>query len=171
MDKALTREESQALMGLLGLDMIEYGNMPVMRKAFLSKCKLYHPDKGGDGEDMKKLIYLYRKLESKVEHAEDEFTAWTSEEVCAGIGVDPIYIKDWHLCIINASGHHCPCLMCRLRRNHQQNKGNVLWPPNVWMRCYCFTCFTTWFGLPQNPCTAYLWTNIIGETPLKDLNL
>ncbi|BAJ53087.1 large T antigen [Betapolyomavirus mastomysis] len=63
MDHTLTREESLRLMELLQLPMEQYGNFPLMRKAFLARCRVLHPDKGGDQTLAKELITLYRKLE------------------------------------------------------------------------------------------------------------
>ncbi|BAX01887.1 large T antigen [Rhinolophus hildebrandtii polyomavirus 1] len=63
MDHTLTRAESLRLMELLSLPMEQYGNFPLMRKAFLQKCKILHPDKGGNQELAKELISLYKRLE------------------------------------------------------------------------------------------------------------
>ncbi|ALN69895.1 LTAg [Betapolyomavirus secumuris] len=66
MDHQLTREESQRLMHLLKLPMEQYGNFPLMRKAFLRACKIVHPDKGGSDELSQELISLYRRLEESL---------------------------------------------------------------------------------------------------------
>ncbi|AWD33773.1 83T protein [Panthera leo polyomavirus 1] len=66
MDHILTREESKRLMELLNLPMTEYGNFPLMRRAFLKACKILHPDKGGNAEQAQELISLYRKLEESL---------------------------------------------------------------------------------------------------------
>ncbi|ACI16490.1 putative large T antigen [Myotis polyomavirus VM-2008] len=63
MDHTLSREESKRLMSLLGLSMDQWGNFPIMRKAFLTKCKILHPDKGGDQELAKELISLYKRAQ------------------------------------------------------------------------------------------------------------
>ncbi|AGA82598.1 large T antigen [Betapolyomavirus ptedavyi] len=78
MDKALNREESQELMQLLGLHMTLYGQLPMMRKAYLNKCKEYHPDKGGDEQKMKRMNELYKKLEDALSAASKEETVWNS---------------------------------------------------------------------------------------------
>nr|BAC81941.1 large T [JC polyomavirus] len=82
MDKVLNREESMELMDLLGLDRSAWGNIPVMRKAYLKKCKELHPDKGGDEDKMKRMNFLYKKMEQgvKVAHQPD-FGTWNSSEV------------------------------------------------------------------------------------------
>lgn len=69
MDKVLNREESLQLMDLLGLERSAWGNIPLMRKAYLKKCKEFHPDKGGDEEKMKKMNTLYKKMEDGVKYA------------------------------------------------------------------------------------------------------
>ncbi|AFU25615.3 large T antigen [Betapolyomavirus calbifrons] len=76
MDHTLTRDESKLLMELLNLPMEQYGNFPLMRKAFLQKCKILHPDKGGDQETAKMLISLYKRLEAEVQslNTDDCFT-------------------------------------------------------------------------------------------------
>ncbi|AOW44159.1 large T antigen [Polyomavirus sp.] len=76
MDHALTREESVKLMQLLKLPMEQYGNFPLMRRAFLEQCKVLHPDKGGNAELAKELISLYRKLEAVIPplNPNDSFT-------------------------------------------------------------------------------------------------
>lgn len=149
-----------------------YGNLPLMRKAFLQKCKAYHPDKGGDEENMKKLNTLYRTMEANIKEVQDaEFWrySWTPEEV-GDEPPDTLYIREWVLCSTNRVANCC-CLMCRLARSHQQSKGNVCWRPNVWLRCYCFACFCEWFGLPTDYETAKVWCEVIGQTPMKNLNL
>nr|QXP80951.1 large T antigen [Squirrel monkey polyomavirus]QXP80957.1 large T antigen [Squirrel monkey polyomavirus]QXP80963.1 large T antigen [Squirrel monkey polyomavirus] len=80
MDHTLTREESKLLMELLGLPMEQYGNFPLMRKAFLQKCKIMHPDKGGDEQTAKMLISLYKKLESEVKSLNTD-DGFSTEEI------------------------------------------------------------------------------------------
>nr|AIF74279.1 large T [Bat polyomavirus] len=63
MDHVLSREECKRLMCLLDLSMEQWGNFPLMRKAFLHKCKILHPDKGGDQELAKELISLYKRVQ------------------------------------------------------------------------------------------------------------
>ncbi|API13110.1 large T antigen [Betapolyomavirus securanorvegicus] len=83
MDRTLNRAEAKELMELLDLHMSAWGNMPLLRKKYLEKCKEYHPDKGGDETKMKRLNTLYRKLEEKVHivHEEARFEAWDSNKV------------------------------------------------------------------------------------------
>ncbi|QMP82844.1 large T antigen [Rabbit polyomavirus] len=62
MDQTLTRNESKELMQLLELQMDAWGNMPLMKRQYLQKCKVFHPDKGGDENKMKRLTELWDKL-------------------------------------------------------------------------------------------------------------
>ncbi|BAA03041.1 small t antigen [Epsilonpolyomavirus bovis] len=55
----LTSEEYEELRGLLGTP--DIGNADTLKKAFLKACKVHHPDKGGNEEAMKRLLYLYNK--------------------------------------------------------------------------------------------------------------
>nr|ABI94705.1 large T [Betapolyomavirus hominis] len=82
MDKVLNREESMELMDLLGLERAAWGNLPLMRKAYLRKCKEFHPDKGGDEDKMKRMNTLYKKMEQDVKVAhQPDFGTWSSSEV------------------------------------------------------------------------------------------
>nr|AJP06397.1 large T antigen [WU Polyomavirus] len=85
MDKTLSRNEAKELMQLLGLDMTCWGNLPLMRTKYLSKCKEFHPDKGGNEEKMKKLNSLYLKLQECVSTVhqlnEEEDEVWSSSQI------------------------------------------------------------------------------------------
>ncbi|BBG61970.1 small T antigen [Miniopterus schreibersi polyomavirus 3] len=174
MDRALTREESKQLMELLGLPMAQYGNLPAMRKAFLQKCKVLHPDKGGNEEQMKTLMSLYKKLDDHLKDIQDEeFWAhsWRPEEVGADCcPVDSMYMQDWDVCSTGRS-KNCYCLMCRLRVSHKLSKGNLCCRPNCWIKCYCFECFREWFGADRTYEAFLLWVKILGETPMREINL
>ncbi|BBG62152.1 small T antigen [Rousettus leschenaultii polyomavirus 1] len=162
MDHILTREESLRLMQLLELPPEHYGNLPLMRKAFLKRCKDLHPDKGGDQEKAKELITLYRKLESHVSSLDTE-ESFTAEQVCEDDFF--LYIKDWVEC--NMGLKPCVCLFCLLRQNHKAAKGR----PKVWGQCYCFKCYCTWFGLEWSWMTWLSWRAMIAATPYHALNL
>ncbi|AWD33733.1 large T antigen [Potamochoerus porcus polyomavirus 1] len=55
----LSPEECEELQGLLGI--ADIGNKEELKKAFLKACKVHHPDKGGDENAMKRLLFLYNK--------------------------------------------------------------------------------------------------------------
>ncbi|AFP94208.1 small t-antigen [bat polyomavirus 2a] len=175
MDKALTREESKELMELLGLSMTLYGQLPMMRKAYLSKCKEYHPDKGGDETKMKRMNELYKKLEDALSNASQEehlWNSWKSGQVgddCPP-GPDALYCKDWDICSRGIAPTYCKCLMCLLRKKHTAGRvANI--NLNVWGRCYCYACFGNWFGLDLCYTSYLLWAQLLGEIPMRDLNL
>nr|WIL01357.1 large T antigen [sonrod polyomavirus 1] len=79
MDQTLNRDEAQELMGLLGLNMSFWGNLPATRRAYLAKAKQLHPDKGGNVIEMQRLNELYLKLEETVKtvHSNSQREAWT----------------------------------------------------------------------------------------------
>ncbi|SOH95724.1 small t antigen [Betapolyomavirus hominis] len=172
MDKVLNREESMELMDLLGLERAAWGNLPLMRKAYLRKCKEFHPDKGGDEDKMKRMNTLYKKMEQDVKVAhQPDFGTWSSSEVCADFPLcpDTLYCKDWPICSKKPSVH-CPCMLCQLRLRHL-NRKFLRKEPLVWIDCYCIDCFTQWFGLDLTEETLQWWVQIIGETPFRDLKL
>nr|BAQ55556.1 large T antigen [Bat polyomavirus 6d] len=81
MDHLLTREESIRLMQLLELPMDEFGNFNAMRSQFHKQIKKMHPDKGGNPEQAKELISLYKKLEEKISPLQPDSDATTTEQV------------------------------------------------------------------------------------------
>lgn len=172
MDKVLNREESMELMDLLGLDRSAWGNIPVMRKAYLKKCKELHPDKGGDEDKMKRMNFLYKKMEQgvKVAHQPD-FGTWNSSEVGCDFppNSDTLYCKEWPNCATNPSVH-CPCLMCMLKLRHR-NRKFLRSSPLVWIDCYCFDCFRQWFGCDLTQEALHCWEKVLGDTPYRDLKL
>ncbi|AGA82601.1 small T antigen [Betapolyomavirus ptedavyi] len=175
MDKALNREESQELMQLLGLHMTLYGQLPMMRKAYLNKCKEYHPDKGGDEQKMKRMNELYKKLEDALSAASKEETvwnSWASGEVGKDVspGPDALYCRDWDVCSKGLAATYCTCLLCLLRKQHQKRRVFNLFL-NVWGRCYCFTCYLHWFGLDKTYTSFLMWCSCIGEIPMRDLHI
>ncbi|AJI42786.1 small T-antigen [Anubis baboon polyomavirus] len=172
MDKVLNREESMELMDLLGLERAAWGNLPLMRKAYLKKCKEFHPDKGGDEDKMKRMNTLYKKMEQDVKVAhQPDFGAWHSSEVGSDFPPcpDTLYCKDWPLCATKPSAN-CPCMLCQLRNRHAYRKF-LRRDPLVWIDCYCFDCFRQWFGLDLTEEAVHWWSHIIGETPYRDLKL
>ena len=55
MDRVLSRDEVKELMALLSLNTAAWGNIPLMQYKYRQTCLKLHPDKGGDGEKMKRL--------------------------------------------------------------------------------------------------------------------
>ncbi|BBG62085.2 large T antigen [Rhinolophus ferrumequinum polyomavirus 3] len=95
MDHTLSREESKKLMELLKLPLEQYGNFPLMRKAFLQRCKVMHPDKGGDPEAAKELISLYKRLEECLPPLHTEETFSTSQVSFSVFQIPPYGTPEW----------------------------------------------------------------------------
>ncbi|ALN69894.1 STAg [Betapolyomavirus secumuris] len=160
MDHQLTREESQRLMHLLKLPMEQYGNFPLMRKAFLRACKIVHPDKGGSDELSQELISLYRRLEESLPCLSTQDFIET-DKVCLIEKID--YLTDW----INCNFENCnKCLYCRLWNNHKSDRF-----PKVWGYCLCYKCYIIWFGLEPCHFVFQSWMQIIALTPFCALNI
>ncbi|AWB14601.1 small T antigen [Mus musculus polyomavirus 3] len=173
-------------MELLGLHMACWGNVPLMRKAFLEKAKEYHPDKGGDENKMKRLNTLYRKLEEKVHvvQEEAEAEAWDSTKVhsCDGPCCDPrslvgyvfgealedCLLKQWE-CVVQPKTF-CKCIHCYLERLHAF-RYKISKIPVVWLRCYCFTCYCKWFGKPKDPLSLHYWKIVLMNSQMGHVGL
>lgn len=164
MDTGLTREESKKLLELLQLGPENYGNWGVMRKAFLQRMKELHPDKGGNPEQAKTLISLYKKLEANITTLNPEDTFSTSE---VGATSCFIYLKDWLDC--NMGYKECYCLFCITRHKHKHRDHKDR--PLFWGTCHCFKCFCLWFGLDWSYTTFLIWKETVGQLPYKSLNL
>ncbi|AVO64599.1 small T antigen [Porcine polyomavirus] len=189
MDQTLSREESKELMQLLDLDMCVWGNLPLMRRRYLIKCKEYHPDKGGDENLMKRLNELYKKLESTLEtvyyNSQGEEWTWSNNQVLGYCGegdcgctihlnaylLGEIYgdmfpsmlIKDWDKCI-GKWDRWCSCVLCVLRGRHKARVKHLR-RPLVWVQCYCFDCYRKWFGIPLTYESFQWWGKILEHTP------
>nr|AGC03176.1 large T antigen [STL polyomavirus] len=68
MDQALSRAEAKELMGLLGLPEDSWGNVPLITYRFRQKSKIYHPDKGGNEETMKRMTELYSRMQNTLQN-------------------------------------------------------------------------------------------------------
>nr|BBG62035.1 small T antigen [Rhinolophus affinis polyomavirus 3]BBG62053.1 small T antigen [Rhinolophus affinis polyomavirus 3]BBG62059.1 small T antigen [Rhinolophus affinis polyomavirus 3] len=163
MDHTLSREESIKLMQLLNLPLEQYGNFPLMRKAFLKRCKVMHPDKGGEPEAAKELISLYKRLEECLPplHVEEGFS---TSQVCA---TDNFKIfNDWVRC--KEQKISCTCIFCLLRMHHKDKSSRR---PKCWGTCLCFHCYITWFGLEDTEFIFESWMNLIGNVPFRALRV
>nr|AKI28602.1 large T antigen [MW polyomavirus] len=67
MDRVLSRDEVKELMALLSLNVAAWGNIPLMQYKYRQACLKLHPDKGGDGEKMKRLNELFSKMYTTIE--------------------------------------------------------------------------------------------------------
>lgn len=192
MDKTLSRNEAKELMQLLGLDMTCWGNLPLMRTKYLSKCKEFHPDKGGNEEKMKKLNSLYLKLQECVSTVhqlnEEEDEVWSSSQVectelCCNFPpkkyrlVGEVYgdvfeeyiLKDWDICL-KGFYYLCNCFYCFLDKRHKQ-KYKIFRKPPMWIECYCYRCYREWFGFEISAETFFYWKKIIFLTTMQGVGL
>ncbi|WAA14049.1 Large T antigen [Lyfec polyomavirus MAF12] len=69
MDKVLSREEAKELMGLIGLPLTCWGNLPLMKKKLAEARRRNHPDKGGCTATMARLNDLWSKAKSNLDAA------------------------------------------------------------------------------------------------------
>ncbi|ACI16489.1 putative small T antigen [Myotis polyomavirus VM-2008] len=162
MDHTLSREESKRLMSLLGLSMDQWGNFPIMRKAFLTKCKILHPDKGGDQELAKELISLYKRAQESAAALNPD-TQFSTTQVCQSGTC--VLIQNVEDCFNRKE--LCSCIFCLLRDAHETKEKR----PKVWGRCYCYECFKVWFGLEESGTVFINWQFVIGAIPFSALNI
>ncbi|BBG62129.1 small T antigen [Rhinolophus thomasi polyomavirus 2] len=169
MDHTLTRDETKKLMELLKLPLDQYGNFPLMRKAFLQRCKVMHPDKGGDLESAKELISLYKRLEECLPplHAGEGFS---TSQVCASDNF--ILFGDWTTC--KKLKIPCSCIFCLLRHSHGV-KPKIPTPkppkPKCWGECLCYDCYILWFGLEDCWFIFQSWMDLIGNVQFRALKI
>nr|BBG62139.2 large T antigen [Rhinolophus affinis polyomavirus 4] len=158
MDHTLSREETKRLMELLKLPLDQYGNFPLMRKSFLQRCKVMHPDKGGDPDMAKELISLYRRLEESLPalHTEEGFS---TSKVCE---TDNFKIfGDYITC--KKLNVPCSCIFCLLRSSHKFKPPFLPAKPKCWGDCLCYACYLNWFGLEDSFFILQTWINLIGN--------
>ncbi|BAQ55564.1 large T antigen [bat polyomavirus 5b1] len=72
MDKFMDREELRELCELLQIPPHCYGNLPMMKINYKKMSKIYHPDKGGDAEKMKRMNELWQKLQDELSSSDDD---------------------------------------------------------------------------------------------------
>nr|ALJ83714.1 small T antigen [Bank vole polyomavirus] len=181
MDRTLSRSEAKELMQLLDLDMCCWGNLPLMRKAYLNKCKEHHPDKGGNEELMKRLNSLYLQLEESVKRMQclnEEDSMWSTTQVhqtqyaCGdyyGINFMNRLCNAWDACLPHGL-KHCNCISCYLKRNHAK-RWKELRVPMTWIMCYCIDCYLDWFGFPLTYETFQWWGRILQWSKLCEVGL
>nr|WIL01353.1 small T antigen [sonrod polyomavirus 1]WIL01358.1 small T antigen [sonrod polyomavirus 1] len=189
MDQTLNRDEAQELMGLLGLNMSFWGNLPATRRAYLAKAKQLHPDKGGNVIEMQRLNELYLKLEETVKtvHSNSQREAWTwnfsqvvptcftsvSEAVAFNPFKSSLYdayshgfhnkmISNWDTCKDGCID--CYCIHCVLIRRHKKRMVYRM-RPLVWIDCYCWHCYICWFGSEPTYGEWLFYKMILAQTP------
>nr|QIQ69387.1 small T antigen [Betapolyomavirus callosciuri]QIQ69393.1 small T antigen [Betapolyomavirus callosciuri] len=171
MEGSLSRDEQKELMSLLGLHGSYWGAFSVMRKAYLEKCKEYHPDKGGDENKMKRMNELYKVVVEALRESSQPCSSWSSSEVKFKLyksSADHFYMKNWGFCNYGLS-MTCYCLMCHLRRRHTERRKNK--EKLLWNRCYCYECFRDWFGLDNQYNSFLFWQDLVSQVTTDHLHL
>ncbi|CAX87759.1 large T antigen [Sumatran orang-utan polyomavirus] len=92
MDKILTKQQRKELIVLLDIEACDYGNYSIMKQQYKKMCLIYHPDKGGDGEKMRKLNSLWQAFNTELLEIRDNRFDMEQDE-------SPIYgtpqFKEW----------------------------------------------------------------------------
>ncbi|UVZ20312.1 small T antigen [Lemniscomys striatus polyomavirus 1] len=163
--------EKEELLLLLGLS--TWGSLTEMRRAYHKKCLIFHPDKGGDEERMKRLNALFKRMESTCPETQSQEGAsasasagasWSSE-VCREMG--DTYVRRVGVCNIFPSGF-CKCLMCTLRRCHIiRSRHKRL----AWSKCYCYECFISCYAHPNTPASVERWKHVLRRVPFSHLQI
>lgn len=169
-------------MGLIGLSMACWGNLPLIQHKVRMASKKYHPDKGGDPEKMQRLNVLKEKLDATLRdqmsssptwHFSEKVSFWTIP-LTVGEFCGPDFHKkkvwDFHLCVKQGM-ISCKCLHCLLKKQHHLKVEEQLGKPTIWGHCWCYSCYLLWFGLPVDPESFMWWTHIIYQTPLDYLGI
>ncbi|AFU25587.1 small T antigen [Alphapolyomavirus quintipanos] len=176
MDKILHKSEKKELIALLELPANEYGNYPLMKQQFKKMCLVYHPDKGGDGEKMRRLNALWQTFNTELLEMRDnrfdmeqvrnmDLAIWedllTLKEVIDNF--DEVFIKVFPSCFMRVAVHKCKCIVCMLRQQHlimKEHKRCVLWG-----ECFCHKCYLDWYGLSGIELHLIWWKRIVQNTP------
>ncbi|BBG62183.1 small T antigen [Taphozous melanopogon polyomavirus 1] len=182
MDKFLTKEEKKELCELLQIPTHCYGALPFMKVHYKKMCKVYHPDKGGDGIKMQRLNELWNKLQESVYGARQENSSpevsgprffWEADFETLGAYLGPTF-KD-RMCknpsCIFKPGAACCCICCMLAKQHKIIKLMKDKRCLVWGECFCYCCYLQWFGFHHDEEAFAWWCRILGETELCLLNL
>ncbi|BAQ55565.1 small t antigen [bat polyomavirus 5b1] len=178
MDKFMDREELRELCELLQIPPHCYGNLPMMKINYKKMSKIYHPDKGGDAEKMKRMNELWQKLQDGVCNARDEgpvsrwfweYEAMTLHEFL-GPDFQTRFCKSYPCCAFTAK-EFCMCVCCLLNKQHKIYKVKKEKKCLVWGDCFCYRCYLLWFGFTHTEESFHWWAMILAETELKILNL
>ncbi|QIQ69322.1 small T antigen [Alphapolyomavirus callosciuri] len=177
MDRILEREERKKLVELLGIDPVLYGNIPVMKSAYKRASKVLHPDKGGTGNDMMILNFLWQKFQEGVTEArcpEVRGAFWFHSELfqvpliefCGGIDKFMLLFLKTPQCLLKGRTS-CNCITSLLLKQHADRKLLHKKRCLVWGECFCYYCFALWFGFEQSWTSFEFWKRVIAETPVQ----
>nr|AGL07649.1 small T-antigen [MW polyomavirus] len=183
MDRVLSRDEVKELMALLSLNTAAWGNIPLMQYKYRQTCLKLPPDKGGDGEKMKRLNELFSKMYTTIEKLRREgevyFPAkvgyFIDDVVTLGDVLGPSFeekiIYIWPLCASDLLRHKCGCVCCLLKKQHRNDKLAKQKQCLVWGECFCYKCFLLWFGQEFGYTSFFWWKHIMHNTEFDLLRL
>lgn len=184
MDSALSSSERKELCLLLGIPKHCYGNYPLMKSKYKSACLKNHPDKGGDEQTMQKLNVLWGKFQASIYDMRRDFPSFDevsapffweldfptlSDRMAGGFRIS--FWKGPGCFKKNTRDSLCPCVSCRLHRQHFSLKLLKKKQCVVWGECYCVSCYLLWFGFPLTWETVDEWQRIIMHTDFRLLHL
>ncbi|BBG62016.2 large T antigen [Rhinolophus affinis polyomavirus 2] len=158
MDRFLSRDEMKELMELLHVPAHCYGNLAMMKINYKKMSKIYHPDKGGDAEKMKRMNELWQKMADNICSARQEsgyqVSAWLFGDLqtCRdflGPKFKDRVCKDYPNCVLIPK-EECTCLVCMLARQHRIYK--------IWKRQPCMSEDPSCSGsMPRPPYGSDTW--------------
>ncbi|WAA14050.1 Small T antigen [Lyfec polyomavirus MAF12] len=179
MDKVLSREEAKELMGLIGLPLTCWGNLPLMKKKLAEARRRNHPDKGGCTATMARLNDLWSKAKSNLDAALKDPVLhqpvsffWDTDFPTLGELLGPLWkpkLRETSHCMMFGLSA-CPCITCVLSREHRR-RGKDWRRPMMWGMCWCFNCYLVWFGLPRTPAAHFWWSCILYNSTMDELGL
>ncbi|AFU25591.1 small T antigen [Alphapolyomavirus sextipanos] len=183
MDQVLSIEEKNELMDLLQISRAAWGNLSLMKKAYKSASKLYHPDKGGDPQKMQRLNELFQKLQVALLEIRSDCGSSSSQVAWffwdenfrtlgafLGEKFSSQIIAVYPDCI-NFDREFCWCIVCLLKSQHKSTKKNKRKPCLVWGECFCYKCYLDWFGVPKDYTSFHYWTLVMRNMDLSLLRL
>ncbi|WAA14040.1 Small T antigen [Grifec polyomavirus GB3] len=166
MDKILNLAEKNELMDLLGLDRGSWGDLNAMQQSYRQKCRIFHPDKGGDGEKMKRLTSLFQTAMDNLTSTrtgrktmENVGLNWDIITVPDMLGLDKFdaFLLKNFTCFTMKKNQNCSCLFCILRQQHAAIKLKLKAPCLLWGQCFCYYCFQEWFGISKSATSFSAW--------------
>ncbi|ADV15634.1 small T antigen protein [Human polyomavirus IPPyV] len=183
MDQTLSLEERNELMDLLQLTRAAWGNLSLMKKAYKTVSKIYHPDKGGNPEKMQRLNELFQKLQvtlleirSNCGSSSSQVAWYFWDENFRTLGAflgekfNQRIIGGYPDCI-TYNKPSCCCIVCLLKQQHKSTKINKKKPCLVWGECFCYKCYLLWFGFPEDFTSFNYWTLLMRNMDLSLLRL
>ncbi|AGA82581.1 small T antigen [Otomops polyomavirus KY156] len=177
MDRLFEKSEKDKLLQMLGVGSNCFCNFPLMKQAYKKASKKFHPDKGGNNEQMMLLNSLWQKYqEGIIDMRNSEVCDISIGELLTitlqehfGSKLREMMLKT-PLCIVKGYTS-CKCICSLLINQHSQLKEILDKKCLTWGECFCYFCFQLWYGLPHNWDTFELWSAVLAEYPTGLLQL